>query len=120
MIHHKREKFRDEAIATTFYVLNRVTSRALPSNTTPYQIWHSSVPNVYHLRVFGSQCWYVLPNKYVHKLDDRSRPALMLRYSTQNRDYKLWDAALTKFLFQEMLNFWNLRMLAISTPACLL
>eukprot|EP00171_Calliarthron_tuberculosum_P001057 IDg1057t1 len=54
MLHHKGidKKFWAEAISTAVYIRNRVTSRALPSNTTPHHIWHNSVPNVSHLRVF--------------------------------------------------------------------
>eukprot|EP00171_Calliarthron_tuberculosum_P022901 IDg22901t1 len=59
MLHHKGidRRFWAEAISTAVYIRNRVTSRALPPNTTPHHIWYKSVPNVSHLRVFGSKCW---------------------------------------------------------------
>ncbi len=43
-----------EALATAVYIRNRVTSRALPDNTTPYNRWMSKQPDLSHLRIFGS------------------------------------------------------------------
>ena len=99
MLHHKSlpKHFWAEALATAVYVRNRVTSRSLPSNITPYHLWFGKVPDLSHMRVFGSQCWYVLPKKHVQKLDARTREALMMGYSTQSKGYKLWDENANKF-----------------------
>ena len=60
MLHYKSlpKHFWAEALATAVYVRNRVTSRSLPSNITPHHLWFGKSPDLSHMRVFGSQCWY--------------------------------------------------------------
>ncbi|CDF33464.1 unnamed protein product [Chondrus crispus] len=98
MLSHKQvsKRFWAEALATAVYVRNRVTSRALPVNTTPHHIWMKSTPNVGHLRVFGSKCWYTLPKLELRKLDLRAREAMFLGYSQCSKAYKRWDGELSK------------------------
>ena len=50
------------------------------------------MPNVKHLRVFGSKCWYVLPKQKVHKLDKRSNIGIFVGYSVRSKAYKIIDA----------------------------
>lgn len=106
MLHQSVEKFFwAEALATAVYVRNRVTSRSLPPNTTPHHIWHKNPPDLSHMRVFGSLCWYVVPNKKVKKLDHRSRKAKLMGYSNKSKGYKLWDVELSKFVVSRDVKF---------------
>jgi len=93
MLHHKgiAYEFWAEALSCAAYIRNRVTSRSLPSNTTPFEIWFGRKPNVSHLRVFGSECWYKVPDELLRTLDRRARPAVMLGYAEMQKGYKLWD-----------------------------
>eukprot|EP00171_Calliarthron_tuberculosum_P004153 IDg4153t1 len=54
MLHHKsvEKRFWAEALATAVYVRNRVTSRSLPPNMTPYHFWQNTSPDLSHMRVF--------------------------------------------------------------------
>ena len=85
------KKFWAEALATAVYIRNRVISRSLPKNTTPYQRWMGQTPDLSNLRVFGSKCWFVLPKIKVQKLDARSKEGIMIGYSQQSKGYKIWD-----------------------------
>eukprot|EP00171_Calliarthron_tuberculosum_P002040 IDg2040t1 len=60
MMLHKNvpEDFWAEALVTAAYIRNRMTSRGLPSNSTPYSLWFKTIPDISHIRVFGSRCWY--------------------------------------------------------------
>ncbi|CDF32368.1 unnamed protein product [Chondrus crispus] len=104
---HKQvsKRFWAEALATSVYVRNRVTSRALPVNTTPHHIWMNSTPNVGHLRVFGSKCWYTLPRLELRKLDLRAREAMFLGYPQCSKAYKLWDGELNKIVVSRDVKF---------------
>ncbi len=55
MLAHRNvtDAFWAEALCTAAYIRNRLTSRALPRNKTPFHIWFGNVPDVAHLRVFG-------------------------------------------------------------------
>ena len=93
MLHHRNvpKCFWAEALATAVYVRNRVTSSSLPSDITPYHLWHKDTPNVGHLRVFGCKCWYTLPLGSVRKLDIRGKPAVFVGYAEWCKAYKLID-----------------------------
>ena len=83
--------FWAEALQTAAYIRNRVTSRSLPNDTTPFHRWHGKVPNLSHTRIFGSRCHYILPRSKVKSLDTRSREAIFVGYAMQSKGYKLWD-----------------------------
>ena len=99
------KRFWAEALANAVYVRNRVTSNALPSNTTPHHKWMGNTPNLSHLRVFGSKCWYTLPNNKVKKLETRAREAMFLGYAEGSKAYKLWDSELQKVVISRDVTF---------------
>ncbi len=99
------KKFWAEALATAVYIRNRLTSRALPNNTTPYFHWMGKIPSLSHLRVFGCKCWYVLPKKNVRKLAPRSNQGMFIGYSAQSKGYKIWDPALHKIVVSRDVTF---------------
>ena len=95
MLHHKDlpKHFWAEALSVAVHVRNRVTTRGVSSQTTPYEIMFGRKPNLAHVRVFGSRCWYYLGMQKVDKLDKRAREAIMVGYARGPRGYKLWDLA---------------------------
>ncbi len=100
MLHSKglAKWFWAEALLTAVYIRNRVTSRSLPSNTTPFHLWTGKAPYLSHLRVLGSKCSYVVPKCKLKKLYPRSKMAIMVRYSSQSKGYKLWDPECQTFV----------------------
>lgn len=70
MLHHRNvpKCFWAEALSTSVHVRNRATSRALPTNMTPYHIWKSGTQCVGYFRVFGCKCWYTIPKSEVKKI----------------------------------------------------
>ncbi|CDF37816.1 unnamed protein product [Chondrus crispus] len=107
MLAHKKvtKGFWAEALANAVYVRNRVTSRAIPPKMTPHPLWMKSVPNVGHLRVFGSKCWYTLPKHNIQKLDARAKKAMFLGYAENTKAYKLWDGDLHKVIVSRDVTF---------------
>lgn len=110
MLHHKAidTDFWAEALNTAAYIRNRVTSRGIPSNTTPYELWYSKKPSVSHMRIFGSKCWYKVPNEKVKSLDRRANEAIMLGYATGQKGYKLWDVNKHKVVVSRDVKFEEL------------
>ena len=95
LVHKKLPKcFWAEALSTATYIRNRVTSRAIEDGKNPHHLWKGFIPSVKHLRVFGSNCWYVLPGEKLQKLDSRSRSAIFVGYADHSKAYKLldWDS----------------------------
>lgn len=85
------KRFWAEALVTAVYARNRATSKALPVNNTPFELWMGRKPDVSHLRVFGSRCWYKQNHTETQKLDARAREAMFLGYPENSKAYKLWD-----------------------------
>eukprot|EP00171_Calliarthron_tuberculosum_P002751 IDg2751t1 len=58
MMLHKNvpQEFWADALVTAAYIRNRVTSRGIPTDSTPYSLWMGRAPDVSHVRVFGSKC----------------------------------------------------------------
>jgi hypothetical protein len=83
--------FWAEAVTTACYIKNRVTTTGLPNKITPQEIWIGKKPNVGHLRVFGSKCWYTIPKENIKKLDDWTSEAILIGYPKNSKGYKLWD-----------------------------
>jgi transposase InsO family protein len=110
------KKWWAEAVTTACYVKNRVTTVGLPSNTTPYEVWFGTRPNVSHLRVFGAKCWYVTPKAQRDKLDDRSREGMMLGYSATQKGYKIWDESLNRVVISRDVTFLEELAASNTTP----
>ena len=47
-------EYWDEAILSATYLTNRTVTDLLDGKT-PFQIWHGRIPDLSHLRVFGSK-----------------------------------------------------------------
>lgn len=99
------KSFWAEAISTAVYIRNRVTSKSLPRNVTPYHLWHGEVPNLSHMRVFGSLCWYILPKHKLKKLDSRAKQGIMMGYCKSSKGYRVWDCALQKIVVSRDVRF---------------
>ena len=125
MLHAKNmeKPFWAEALQTATYVRNRVTSRSLPNDTTPFHRWHGKAPNLSHVRIFGSRCHYILPKSKVKSLDTRSREAIFVGYAQQSKGYKLWDVMSCKcvisrdVIFHEQEHLSNTVTADISIPS---
>ncbi len=85
------KKFWAEALATAVYIRNRVFSQSLAKTVTPHHRWTGNSPDLSHLRIFGSKCWYIVPKSKVRKLDARSKAGVMVGYSSVSKGYKIWD-----------------------------
>jgi hypothetical protein len=79
-------------VTTAVFLLNRAPTASL-TGKTPFEAWHERAPNVHFLRTFGSiaHVRVVKPNQ--KKLDDRSRPMIMLGYEEGTKGYRVFDPA---------------------------
>jgi hypothetical protein len=110
MLHHKNHKslpkeFWAEELSVARHVRNRVTTRALPQNTTPYEVVYDKKPNLSYLRLFGSRCWYNMRRPNVGRLDPRACEAIMIGYARGSQGYKLWDVAESKVVVSRDVKF---------------
>ena len=69
----------------------------------------NETPDLSHIRVFGSKCWYVVPKHKIKELDVRSREGIFVGYSTQSKGYKIWDLELSKIIVSRDVTFEEIR-----------
>jgi hypothetical protein len=70
-----------EAIATAAYLRNRVPKKG-HSNRTPYSEWFNKIPDVSHLRVWGSKAYTHAKDQNLKKYDARAKQGLFVGYDS--------------------------------------
>ncbi|KAG2018571.1 hypothetical protein CC2G_015308 [Coprinopsis cinerea AmutBmut pab1-1] len=78
------------AIVTAQYLVNRLPSKALPENSTPFEALFGSKPDVSHLRVWGCRCFPIIPPELRKKGDGRRlRDCIFVGYGDGTKGYKV-------------------------------
>src|SRR5262249_11291978 len=83
------EGFWSHAVNYVAYILNRVPTRALDENITPYQAYTGNKPSVAHLRVFGCDAHAFIPKGKRSKFGSKSLHCVHIGYSPRKRAYIL-------------------------------
>ena len=79
-----------EAIRHATYLINRVATRTLNSQT-PYEVFKGRKPSIKHLRIFGCIGYAKVDAPHLRKLDDRSRTLVHLGTEPGSKAYRLLD-----------------------------
>jgi hypothetical protein len=83
-------KYWDEAFLTALYLINRLPSKVIQSQTPMKRLFGSS--GDYSLMcMFGCACWPNLPHYNRHKLDFCSKHCVFLGYNNLYKGYKCID-----------------------------
>lgn len=85
------KRFWGEAVRTANYLQNR-----LPTNITsksPYELWFNKVPNLAHIRIFGSMAYAAIPKEKRQKLDDKAKCLIFVGYDDGSKAYRLLDTS---------------------------
>src|ERR1700678_4224846 len=53
--------FWGDAVCTTQYLRNRLPTSTLPSDITPFKAFKHHKPDLFYLRVWGCQCFVIIP-----------------------------------------------------------
>jgi hypothetical protein len=73
--------FWADTIKVTVFLKNHLPTYTLP-NTTPYELWFGSQPDISHLRIFGSLAYAWTPPAMRKKLDNCARKSIFIGYTT--------------------------------------
>lgn len=94
-----------EALCTASYENYRVTSRKWAKNKTQHHLWKRPLPDLSHLRVVETKCWYMIPGMFIWNLENRRRPENLIGYFKKSKEYKLLDVDTKKRLLSRILVF---------------
>ena len=76
-----------EAINCAVYVLNRTVWTI--GAVTPYEAWTGKIPNLKHLRIFGSDADVRIPKKFTRKFDPRASKKIFVGYTEESTNYRV-------------------------------
>ena len=79
-----------EAMRTACYLINLLPSAPL-NGDYPKRVWSSKDASFKHLRVFGCKAFVHIPREKRSKLDDKSKPCILLDYGVEEFGYRLRD-----------------------------
>lgn len=89
--------FWAEAVATANYLRNRCPTSSLNGHT-PFEKWKGDVPDLSHLRVFGSKVFILNKDPTKGKFEPRSREGVFVGYSEEVKGYRVWVPELRKIV----------------------
>ena len=90
--------FWGEALFTFLYVRNRSPTSSLPSNVTPYELWHKKKPSISHLRVFGCRAYVHIQKDQRKSLQSHSVKCIFLGYPDEYKGWKCYDPVTKRVL----------------------
>ena len=71
---------------------------ALPLSLTTYEMWYSRLHVVKHFRIFGSQCYALIPKHQRNKFSERKIKCIFSGYYMTSKAYQLYDEENKKFI----------------------
>nr|GEZ37039.1 hypothetical protein [Tanacetum cinerariifolium] len=101
-----------KAIATSCFTQNR--SLVIPQHEkTPYHIINDRKPSVKFFYIFGSLCYIVRDGEILDKMKEKGDACIFVGYSTQSRDYRVFNKR-TRVLVETIhVNFDELPQMAL-------
>ena len=85
-----------EAVLTAVYLINRLPTKALETDKTPYESWNNNKKRtIKHLKVFGSTV-YVHNKTREGKFDSKSIERILVGY--ESNCYKVWVVETVRFI----------------------
>ena len=108
-------KFWDYALDTAVWLKQRTSTRALKDGITPHEVFWGEVPDLGHVKVFGSPAYVHVPAANRQKLDARAIPMLFVGYAPRFKAWRFLDLSTGKehVSFQAKFN----ERVGVTTPA---
>lgn len=81
-----------DAVLTRQYLINRLPTSTLPTNTTPYEaITNGQKPDLSHLRVWGCDCYVAIPDEIRGKAGSKRFRAIFVGYEEHRIGWRIRD-----------------------------
>jgi transposase InsO family protein len=82
--------FWNFAVEWANHIKNRVTHKALPPSTTPYQLFTGKRPNISYFHPFGAHCFSKIMTP-TWKFEEKAEEGFYLGYSPSSKAHIFWD-----------------------------
>ena len=93
-----------EAAAAFVHVRNRSPTASL-HDSTPYELWHKSKPDVAHLRVFGCTSYVHIKKDKRKQLDSHTQKCVFIGYPSNYKAWLFWNPVTKKEVISNSAEF---------------
>ena len=83
--------FWGDAVLTMQYLRNRLPTSTLPADMTPYKLLYGKKPNVDNLRIWGCQCFAIIPPELRDKGGPRCVECIFVGYHEHRLGWRVRD-----------------------------
>lgn len=80
-------RFWGEAVLTATYLQNRMIGRSV--NKTPVELFTGEMPDISHIRIFGSKAYSLVPKQKRRKWDDKAEEGVLVGYDGNTKGYRI-------------------------------
>jgi hypothetical protein len=99
-----QQELWEEAVLTTFYLINRSPSTAINCKI-PEEVWTSHLCDYSNMIIFCCDVYALISKDHHSKLDPRSKRYVFLGYGDGVNGYQLWDPTSHKIIISKDLVF---------------
>ncbi len=78
-----------DALHTKDYPQNRSPTKAIPTNSTPWELWYSRQTNLFYFKSFRCKADVLISKEQSKQLDSHSHETIFSSYSEEVRAYCL-------------------------------
>ena len=96
--------FWAEAVATANYLRNRLPTKSLDGKT-PHEIWVGDIPDISHLKIFGTPVIYLDRDPGKGKFDQRGHDGIFLGYSSESKGLRIWSSKKNQVIISRDVEF---------------
>jgi transposase InsO family protein len=94
------------AVDYAVYIKNRIGSKSIPANTTPFELFTSKKADISMLRIFGCRAFYHVPHTSSRtKLDARANKGIFVGISRLQKGYVIYDPIIRKTIISQTVTF---------------
>jgi hypothetical protein len=83
--------FWGDAVLTVQYIRNRVPTSTISNDSTPFEVFHGKKPDLFHLRVWGCQCFVAIPPELRTKGGPHCFEGLFIGYEENRVGWRVHD-----------------------------
>lgn len=95
-----------EACKTAVFLINRSMTTAIPSNVSPFELWHGRKPSVQHLRVWGYKAYSLIRKETRDsKFSPVSQEGMLVGFEEDNFNFHIYDFKTRKILITHHATF---------------
>ena len=97
------------SMVSAAYIRNHCLTAAIPNGKTPFEMFYGKIPDVSHMRIFGSKVYVYNNDPKLRKFDDRALEGIFMGYGEQTKGYIVYVPKLGKLITNRNVQFFEIK-----------